>query len=39
MFSQILESLNDCKRGYKFFSLREVKKIMYNENWEWVYDS
>ena len=27
MFSQILGSLNDCKRGDVFFSLREVMKI------------
>ena len=39
MFSQILESLNDCKMGDVFFSLREVKKIRYDENWKRVYDS
>ena len=28
-----------ARRGYEFFSLREVKKIMYGENWKHVYNS
>ena len=36
MFSQILESLNDCKRRDAFLSLREVMKIKYDKNWKHI---
>ena len=36
MFSQILESLKDCKRGDEFFSLGKENP---DKNWIHIYDS
>ena len=36
MFSQLLESLNDCKMCDALLSLSEFMKIRYDENWKRV---